>query len=106
MGLFALGGLLAAIAGFVLVGYVGAIPPSLGEGYLFTVFAAVVVGGVSLNGGKGTMFGALCGVLLLGITQNLMVLAQVPSYWIQAVYGLIILLALLSARAAAAAPQE
>jgi simple sugar transport system permease protein len=106
IGLFVLGGLLAVVAGFVLVGYVGAITPNLGKDYLFTVFAATVVGGVSLNGGRGTMLGALTGVLLLGVVQNVMVLAQVPSYWIQAVYGVIILLALISARAAAGRAQE
>jgi simple sugar transport system permease protein len=106
LGIFSLAGFLAVVAGFVLVGYVGAIPPNLGKDYLFTVFAATVVGGVSLAGGKGSMIGALTGVLLLGVVQNLMVLAQVPSYWIQAVYGAIILLSLLSARATAGAPQE
>jgi simple sugar transport system permease protein len=106
LAVFALAGLLAVIAGFVLLGYVGAIPPNLAKDYLFTVFAATVVGGVSLNGGKGSMIGALSGVLLLGVVQNLMVLAQVPSYWIQAVYGAIILLSLLSARATTGVPQE
>ncbi len=106
LAVFCLAGLLAVVAGFVLLGYVGAIPPNLGKDYLFTVFAATVVGGVSLQGGRGTMIGALTGVLLLGVVQNLMVFAQVPSYWIQAVYGAIILLSLLSARVAARGGQE
>ena len=99
LGVFALAGLLAVIAGLALVGYVGAITPNLGKDYLFAVFAATVVGGVALQGGKGSILGALAGVLLLGILQNLMVLAQVPTYWILAVYGVVILLALVSARA-------
>ncbi|WP_234383274.1 enolase C-terminal domain-like protein [Streptomyces dysideae] len=61
---------------------------------IFTVFAAAVIGGISLDGGKGTMFGALTGVLLLGVVQNLLTLAQVPSFRIQAIYGGIILGAL------------
>lgn len=105
IGAFVIGGFLAAIAGFVLVGYVGSIPPNLGKDYLFSVFAATVVGGVSLNGGKGSLIGALMGVLILGVVQNLMVLAQVPTYWIKAVYGVIILLALVSARASAGTRQ-
>jgi hypothetical protein len=50
---------------------------------IFTVFA--VIGGISLDGGKGTMFSALTGVLLLGVVQNVLTLAQVPSFWIQAI---------------------
>jgi simple sugar transport system permease protein len=99
IGIFVLAGLLSVFAGLALVGYVGAITPNLGKDYLFNVFAAAVVGGVALQGGKGSILGALAGVLVLGIVQNLMVLAQVPTYWILAVYGLLILLALISARA-------
>lgn len=98
MSVFALGGLIAAVAGIILVGYVGALPPNLGSGMIFTVFAAAVVGGVSLDGGRGSMLGALTGVLLLAVVQNVLVLGQVPTYWIQAVYGVIILLALIASR--------
>jgi simple sugar transport system permease protein len=101
IGIFALAGLLSVAAGLALVGYVGAITPNLGKDYLFNVFAATVVGGIALQGGKGSILGALGGVLLLGILQNLMVLAQVPTYWILAVYGTVILLALISTRLAA-----
>ena len=66
-----------------------------GEGLIFTVFAAAVIGGISLQGGKGSMVGALLGVVLLGLIENILVLSQVPSYWVQATYGLIILAALL-----------
>jgi simple sugar transport system permease protein len=72
---------------------------------IFTVFAAAVIGGISLDGGRGTMFGALTGVLLLGVVQNLLTLAQVPSFWIQAIYGAIILGALMIARMASGKAQ-
>ena len=101
-----LAGVLAAIAGLVTVGYVGAISANQGNGMIFTVFAAAVIGGVSLDGGKGTMFGALTGVLLLGVVQNLLTLAQVPSFWIQAIYGTIILGSLMVARFAGGQAQE
>ena len=68
---------------------------------IFTVFAAAVIGGISLEGGRGTIFGALTGVLLLGVLDNLLTLSQVQTYWIQAIYGAIILLALLIARVTA-----
>jgi simple sugar transport system permease protein len=97
-GVFVFAGVLAAIAGLVLTGYVGAISASQGQGMIFTVFAAAVIGGISLDGGRGTLIGALTGVLLLGIVQNILTLAQVPSFWIQAIYGAIILGSLMIAR--------
>lgn len=99
-GVFVLGSMLASIGGLVVTGYVGAINANQGNGMIFTVFAAAVIGGISLDGGKGTMFGALTGVLLLGVVQNLLTLAQVPSFWIQAIYGAIILGSLMIARVA------
>ena len=76
-GVYVVAGVLAAIGGLVITGYVGAISANQGNGMIFTVFAAAVIGGISLDGGKGTMFGALTGVLLLGVVQNLLTLAQV-----------------------------
>lgn len=99
-GVFVLAGVLAAVGGLVVTGYVGAINANQGSSMIFTVFAAAVIGGISLDGGKGSMSGALCGVLLLGVVQNLLTLAQVPSFWIQAIYGAIILGALMLARLA------
>ncbi|MBP2475103.1 simple sugar transport system permease protein [Crossiella equi] len=97
---FIVAGVLAAIGGLIQTGYVGAISAGQGDRMIFTVFAAAVIGGISLDGGKGTMFGALTGVLLLGVVDNLLTLAQVPSFWIQAVYGAVILGALMLARIA------
>ena len=105
-GVYVLAGILASIGGLVITGYVGAISANQGNGMIFTVFAAAVIGGISLDGGRGTMFGALTGVLLLGVVQNLLTLAQVPSFWIQAIYGAIILGSLMVARFAGAGAQE
>ncbi len=105
-GVYVLAGILAALGGLVTVGYVGAISANQGNGMIFTVFAAAVIGGIALDGGKGTMFGALTGVLLLGVVQNLLTLAQVPSFWIQAIYGAIILGSLMVARFAGGQAQE
>ena len=105
-GVYVLAGVLAAVGGLAITGYVGAISANQGNGLIFTVFAAAVIGGISLDGGKGTMFGALTGVLLLGVVQNLLTLAQVPSFWIQAIYGAIILGSLMVARFAGGQSQE
>ena len=53
--------------------------------------AIYAIGGISLGGGRGSMIGALTGMLLPGIVNNIPTLARVPSSWIQAIYGLIIL---------------
>jgi simple sugar transport system permease protein len=105
-GVYVLAGVLASIGGLAITGYVGAISANQGNGLIFTVFAAAVIGGISLDGGKGTMFGALTGVLLLGVVQNLLVLIQVPSFWIQAIYGAIILGSLMVARFAGGQAQD
>lgn len=94
IGVFVVAGGLAALGGLMEAGRVVAVTANQGANLIFTVFAAAVIGGVSLNGGKGNMFGAATGVILLGLVVNLLTLAQVQSYWIDAVNGLVILIAL------------
>jgi ribose/xylose/arabinose/galactoside ABC-type transport system permease subunit len=95
---FIVGGVLAALAGLLMTGRLGSVAAAQGDGMIFTVFAAAVIGGVSMEGGKGTLFGALCGVIVLGLINNILTLAGVSAQWIQAIYGLIILVALMLAR--------
>ena len=95
IGMFVVGGLLAALGGLLFSARVAAVTANQGQNLIFTVFAAAVIGGISLNGGRGTIIGAGTGVLLLGMIQNLLVLSNVPSFWIDATYGGIILAALL-----------
>ncbi|MFJ9742328.1 ABC transporter permease [Streptomyces sp. NPDC101166] len=92
------GSVLAALAGLMLSGRLASVASAQGNGYIFTVFAAAVIGGISLNGGKGTMFGAFSGILLLFMIQNVLTLAGVPAQWIGALNGLIILFALMISR--------
>lgn len=96
--LFVFGSLMALVAGFLLAGKTAAATASLGDNLIFTVFAAAVLGGIDLNGGRGNLVGAGLGVLLLGIIQNILTLSNVPSFWINAAYGAIILGALLVGR--------
>ena len=86
-------------------GRYGSVPPP-GSGWIFQVFAVTVIGGISLNGGKGTMFGAFCGILLLFMIQNVLTLAGVPAQWIGALNGLIILVALTISRITGGKVQE
>jgi simple sugar transport system permease protein len=97
---------LAALSGLMLSGRLASVASAQGNGYIFTVFAAAVIGGISLNGGKGTMFGAFTGVLLLFMIQNVLTLAGVPAQWIQALNGSIILIALIISRITGGQAQE
>lgn len=97
-GVFALGGILAALAGLMLTGRIASVVASQGQNMIFYVFAACVIGGISLNGGQGRLIGALTGVLMLGILQNVLTLAEIPSFWIDACFGAIILVSLIITR--------
>jgi simple sugar transport system permease protein len=105
-GVFIVSGLLSALAGLMLTGRIASVVSSQGQNMIFYVFAAAVIGGISLNGGRGRLLGALTGVLLLGILQNVLTLAQFAAFWIDAAYGAIILFALILARITGGAAQE
>jgi simple sugar transport system permease protein len=101
-----IGSLLAAFAGLLYTGHYGSISADQGSGWIFQVFAATVIGGVSLGGGRGTVFGALTGVLTLQLVVNVMTLAGVPPLWNQFLNGLIIIIALVISRFASGEKQE
>lgn len=98
--------LLAALSGLMLSGRLASVASAQGNGYIFTVFAAAVIGGISLNGGKGTVFGAFTGILLLFLIQNVLTLGGVPAQWIGALNGTIILIALALSRVTAGKAQN
>ncbi|MEV0198380.1 ABC transporter permease [Nonomuraea sp. NPDC050691] len=105
-GVFILGGTLAALAGVLETGRLGAIGSNQGVGWIFMVFAAAVIGGVSMDGGKGTILGALTGVLVIGLVQNILTLKGVSGFWQPVVYGAIILVALMISRIAGGKAQD
>jgi simple sugar transport system permease protein len=98
IGVFVVAGVLAALAGLMTAGQVVAVTASQGNNLIFRVFAAAVIGGISLDGGRGRMVGALTGVVLLALVNNILVLSQIQTFWIDAANGAIILVALGLAR--------
>ena len=102
-GIYIVAGVLSALAGLMLTGRIASVVASQGQNMIFYVFAAAVIGGISLNGGRGRLLGALTGVLLLGTLQNVLTLSQIPAFWIDSVYGAIILFSLILARVAGGA---
>lgn len=90
---YAFAGLTAAIAGLILVGRVGAINPDLGWQFEFTVITAVVLGGTSLFGGRGTIFGSLLAAILLSTVSNGLNLTGADPFIYDVVRGVVLLAA-------------
>lgn len=90
---FVLSGLSAGVAGVILTSLLGAGAPQAASGLELSVVAAVILGGTSLAGGRGTIFGTLIGILILGTLNNGMVLLSVSAYYQQIALGLVLLLA-------------
>ncbi|MCB1500032.1 MAG: ABC transporter permease [Bauldia sp.] len=88
-------GALAALAGLVFVARTGNAQPSAALGIELDVITAVILGGTSLSGGRGRIWGTFVGLLLLGVVNNGLILAGVPAFWQQVVKGVILLLAVL-----------
>ncbi len=98
IGVFVVASILAALAGLMTAGQIVAVTSNQGSTLIFQVFAAAVIGGVSLDGGRGRMIGALTGVILLALVNNILILSQIQTFWIDAANGLIILIALALSR--------
>ena len=93
---FAISGALSGLAGIMYASRWGFVNPSnTGSGFEFQVIAAVVIGGVSINGGSGSVLGTLLGVLLLGCVSAALPLLGIPGTTQSAIYGAVILIALL-----------
>jgi ribose/xylose/arabinose/galactoside ABC-type transport system permease subunit len=86
---------LAALTGLLLSARLTNVIATMGKGTVFEVFAAAVIGGVSLQGGIGTIVGAFGGVLLLSTINSGLNLMEVNVFWVEVVRGMIILLAML-----------
>ena len=84
---FVLSGAIAGVAGAVWLSYYGSVDAIAGDGYEFQVIAAVVVGGVAIFGGSGSVLGAALGALLLNTINSALVVVNVSSFWSQALAG-------------------
>jgi ribose transport system permease protein len=91
--LFILSGVSGALAGLILVAMLGASAPTAASSNLLTVIASVILGGTSLAGGRGSVWGTLLAVLILGTLNNGLVLLNVSSFWQSVTQGIVLLLA-------------
>ncbi len=90
---FALSGLLAAFSGLVLSSRMNSIDYNVGIGMVFDVFAAIVIGGIAMDGGRGKLSGAMGGVLFMVCVSSLLSWMDISVYWVDTVRGFIILFA-------------
>lgn len=93
--IYMISGMMAAIAGTILTSRLGSAQPDAGMSYEMDAIAAVVLGGTSLAGGKGRIFGTLIGALIIGTLNNGMNLLGISSFYQQIVKGFVILIAVL-----------
>ncbi|MGA5301025.1 ABC transporter permease [Nucisporomicrobium flavum] len=98
LGAFLLSGALAGLAGVLFAARFGTVDASAGNGYELTVVAAVVVGGVAVFGGSGTVWGAGLGALLLTVIGSALAVLDINQFWQQAIVGALILFAICADR--------
>ena len=92
---YAVSGMMAALAGILLTARLGSAQPTSGAGYELDAIAAVVLGGTSMVGGIGTIGGTAIGALIIGVLNNALNLMKVSSYYQDVAKGIVILIAVL-----------
>lgn len=90
---YILSALFTSIGSIMIASRIMAGQPTVGDNMLFDVITAVVLGGTSLSGGKGSIVGVICGALILGIIANVLVLLRINVYWQWIIKGMILALA-------------
>jgi rhamnose transport system permease protein len=94
LGAFVASGALAGLAGVIYAARYGTLDANAGNGQELAVVSAVVVGGVAINGGAGTVYGAALGALLLAAIRSALVVLQVNPFWEQAINGALLVIAI------------
>ncbi|NLJ70924.1 MAG: ABC transporter permease [Clostridiaceae bacterium] len=84
-------GLMCSLVGLIMMGQLKQAGPSYGSGYELDAIAAAVIGGISMSGGEGRIFGVTVGAILMALLRNLFVQIAVPGYWQTVVLGLVII---------------
>ena len=87
---FAISGGLSAFGGVLLAGYASKAAQSMGDAYLLPAIAAVVLGGTSILGGRGSYLGTVAGVILITLLQSILSVMQMPEAGRQIIYGVVI----------------
>ena len=91
--IYIISGFLSAVGGIVMIAWVNSAMPSAGDNYQLNSIAAVVIGGGSLFGGQGTIWGSMVGALLMSVLSNGSQLVGISTYWQSVLLGLVVILA-------------
>ena len=92
---YSLAGILAGVGGLLVTARLDSAQPNAGISYELDAIAAVVIGGTSLSGGRGTVMGTVLGAIIIGVLNNGLVLLNVSPFWQQVIKGMVILLAVI-----------
>lgn len=95
---YAISGCMAALSGLILLSRLSSAQPTLGESYEMDAIAATALGGTSMSGGRGHIWGTFIGVLIIAVLNNGLNILGVSSYWQNVVKGIVILVAVLADR--------
>ncbi|MGH3433880.1 MAG: ABC transporter permease [Thermocrispum sp.] len=93
IGIYAFAGLFIGLAGVMISARLGSAQPAIGMGYELQAIAAVVIGGTSLSGGKGSIIGTLIGALIISVLNNGLQIMSIPQEWQNVILGCVILVA-------------
>ena len=90
---YTIAGALSAVGALIVTSKLDSATPTAGDGYELDSIAAVVIGGTSLSGGKGSVLGTVVGALIIGVLNSGLIILQVPPFWQKVIKGLVILVA-------------
>ncbi|HEL0582234.1 TPA: ribose ABC transporter permease [Streptococcus equi subsp. zooepidemicus] len=93
--IYTISGMMASLSGLIITSRLSSAQPTAGASYEMDAIAAVVLGGTSLSGGKGRIWGTLIGALIIGVLNNGLNIIGVSAFWQQVVKGIVILIAIL-----------
>ncbi|MCD2491472.1 ABC transporter permease [Lacrimispora sp. NSJ-141] len=96
IGLFTFNGFISGLAGIVILSRMQGIEAALGDGYEFEAITMCLLGGISINGGKGTMLGSFIGIIVIGYLKSGMNISHISAYYQSAILGAIILLSVIA----------
>lgn len=95
MSVYAISGVLSALAGMIFVSRVNAGQPTVGPSWLMPSITAAIIGGTTLSGGEGTIIGSIIGAVFMGVLSNGIVLMDISAYWEKVIIGLVVIVAVL-----------
>jgi ribose transport system permease protein len=91
--IYTFAGLFTGLAGIMISARLGSAQPATGMGYELQAIAAVVIGGTSLTGGKGSIIGTVIGALIISVLNNGLQIMSIPQEWQNVILGIVILVA-------------